>query len=79
MKAYAILSSILIAIATAQDLRGTNKTLAPTPGAGRPSPLPVTPFPTEPAPKTASPVSSIYIFVCTHLLQYVMYRISYIL
>ena len=73
-----LLSIALATVAFTVDA-GTNKTLAPTPGAGRPSPLPVTPFPTEPAPKTASPVSSIYTFVCTHLLQYFMYRISYIL
>ena len=45
---------------TGKDLRGTNKTLAPTSGVPRPppSPAPVTPFPTEGKPETKQPYLS---------------------
>jgi len=56
-------SSLHEQFATAQngkDLRGTNKTLAPTSGVPRPppSPAPVTPFPTEGEPATKQPYLS---------------------
>ena len=45
---------------TGKDLRGTNKTLAPTSGVPRPppTPAPITPFPTEEEPKTKQPYLS---------------------
>ena len=57
-------SSLHEQFATAQnsgkDLRGTNKTLAPTSGVPRPppTPAPITPFPTEEEPKTKQPYLS---------------------